>query len=395
VNTLESQPEAGYRLAERRRMIAPVLIILGVVAIVLGALLALQYFGGKMGKKMMAAAASAPQSVSTIQAAASDWQSLIQATGTLRAVRGADLSAQAAGVVEEIGFDSGNEVAAGKILLRLRPNDDYAKLQQLQAAAELADQTMKRDQEQFAAQAISQANIDTDVSSLKSARAQVAAQQALIEEKIVRAPFAGRLGIRQVDLGQYLAAGTTVVTLQALDPILVDFFVPQQALARLRSGFSVSALVDAFPGRTFAGTVEAVNSKVDPNSRNVQVRASFPNADKRLVPGMFATVQIADGEKQSRITLPQAAVTYNPYGDAVFIVEQHGNDDKGKPHYTVQQRFVKLGATRGDQVAIEDGVKPGDVVVTAGQIKLRNGSSVVINNDVQAGNDPKPNPPNE
>jgi membrane fusion protein (multidrug efflux system) len=395
VNTLESQPEAGYRLAERRRMIAPVLIILGVVAIVLGALLALQYFGGKMGKKMMAAAASAPQSVSTIQAAASDWQSLIQATGTLRAVRGADLSAQAAGVVEEIGFDSGNEVAAGKILLRLRPNDDYAKLQQLQAAAELADQTMKRDQEQFAAQAISQANIDTDVSSLKSARAQVAAQQALIEEKIVRAPFAGRLGIRQVDLGQYLAAGTTVVTLQALDPILVDFFVPQQALARLRSGFSVSALVDAFPGRTFSGTVEAVNSKVDPNSRNVQVRASFPNADKRLVPGMFATVQIADGEKQSRITLPQAAVTYNPYGDAVFIVEQHGNDDKGKPHYTVQQRFVKLGATRGDQVAIEDGVKPGDVVVTAGQIKLRNGSSVVINNDVQAGNDPKPNPPNE
>ncbi len=395
MNTVESQPESAYRPVERRRMIVPVLVIVVSVAIVLGAIIGLQYFGGKMGKKMMAAAASAPQTISTIEATASDWQSLLQATGTFRAVRGADLSAQVAGVVEEIAFDSGNDVPAGKVLLRLKPNDDYAKLQQLQAAAELADQTLKRDQEQLAAQAISQANIDSDVSSLKGARAQVAAQQAMIEEKIVRAPFAGQLGIRQVDLGQYLAAGTAVVTLQALDPMLIDFYVPQQALAKLRTGFSVTAAVDAFPGQTFAGTVESINSKVDPGSRNVQVRASFHNADKRLIPGMFATVQIADGEKKSRITLPQTAITYNPYGDAVFIVEQHGNDDKGQPRYTVQQRFVKLGGTRGDQVAIEDGIKPGEVVVTAGQIKLRNGSAVVVNNDVLPGNDPNPHPPNE
>ena len=395
MNTVESQAAGGDRLVERRRMILPAVIIVLIVAVVLGAIMGLQYFGGIMGKKMMAAAASAPQTISTIEAAASDWQTFIQATGTFRAVRGADLSAQAAGVVEQIAFDSGNEVPAGKILLRLKPNDDYAKLQQLQATAELADQTLKRDQEQFAAQAIAQANIDGDVSSLKSARAQVAAQEALIEEKIVRAPFAGRLGIRQVDLGQYLASGTTVVTLQALDPILIDFYVPQQALAKLRTGLPVDALVDAFPGQTFSGTVESINSKVDPNSRNVQVRASFHNADKRLIPGMFATVHIADGEKKSRITLPQTAITYNPYGDTVFIVEQHGNDDKGKPHYTAQQRFVKLGATRGDQVAIEDGVKPGEVVVTAGQIKLRNGSSVVINNDVLPENNPNPHPPNE
>ena len=392
---MESQPEASQRLVERRRMILPTLIIVIIVAIVLGGILGLQHFGGIMGKKMMAAAASAPQTISTIEAAASDWQTFIQATGTFRAVRGADLSAQAAGVVEQIAFDSGNEVPVGKILLRLKPNDDYAKLEQLKAAAELADQNLKRDKEQFAAQAIAQSTIDSDVSSLKSARAQVVAQEALIEEKIVRAPFAGRLGIRQVDLGQYLAAGTTVVTLQALDPILIDFYVPQQALAKLRSGLPVTAAVDAFPGQPFTGSVEAINSKVDPNSRNVQIRASFHNADKRLMPGMFATVQIENGEKKSRITLPQTAVTYNPYGDAVFIVEPHGNDDKGKPRYTVQQRFVKLGATRGDQVAIEDGVKSGEVVVTAGQIKLRNGSSVLINNDMPAGNDPNPNPPNE
>jgi len=392
---MESQAAVGEQLVERRRMIVPILIIVAVVAIVLGALTGLQHFGAQMGKKMMAAAASAPQSVSTVKAVLSEWQSLINATGTFRAVRGADLAAQVDGIVEQIDFDSGNEVPAGKILLRLKPNDDYAKLQELQAAAELATQTLKRDREQFAAEAISQASIDTDVSSLKNARAQVTAQQALIEEKIVRAPFAGRLGIRQVDLGQYLAAGATVVTLQALDPVLIDFYVPQQALAKLKAGFPVSATVDAFPGRTFSGTVESINSKVDPNSRNVQVRAAIHNADKVLIPGMFANVQIANGEKRSRITLPQTAITYNPYGDMVFIVEQHGNDDKGKPRYTVQQRLVKLGATRGDQVAIEDGVKAGEIVVAAGQIKLRNGSSVVINNDVLPEDEVQPNPPNE
>ena len=211
----------------------------------------------------------------------------------------------------------------------------------------------------------------------------------------MRAPFAGRLGIRQVDLGQYLASGTAIVTLQALDPMLIDFYVPQQALARLRTGFPVSAAVDAFPGQMFSGAVESINSKVDPSSRNVQIRASFHNADKRLIPGMFATVQIADGETRSRITLPQTAITYNPYGDSVFIVEQHGTDDKGKQQLVAQQRFVKLGGTRGDQVAIEDGIKPGEVVVTAGQIKLRNGSAVLVNNDVLPDNSPNPRPPNE
>ncbi len=395
MSSVESEASGGYQPAEPRRMIAPLLIILVCVAVALGAVLGLQYFGSKIGKKMMAAAAAAPQVVSTIQAALSDWRPSIQSTGTLRAVRGADLSAQAAGVVDEIAFDSGSEVPAGKVLLRLKPNDDYAKLQQLQAAAELAEQTYERDREQFAAQAISQSNIDTDVSTLKSARAQVAAQQALIEEKIVRAPFAGRLGIRQVDLGQYLTAGTAVVTLQALDPILIDFYVPQQALSRLRIGQHVTAAIDTFPGEQFSGSVESINSKVDPGSRNVQVRASFHNADKRLVPGMFANVQILADENSPLITLPQTAVTYNPYGDTVFIVEQHGVDDQGKARYIAQQRFVKLGGTRGDQVAVLSGIKAGEVVVTSGQIKLRNGSSVTVNNQVRPDDEVAPKLPNE
>jgi membrane fusion protein (multidrug efflux system) len=275
----------------------------------------------------------------------------------------------------------------------LRPNDDFAKLDQLEAAAELAGQTLKRDQEQFAAQAVSQAVIDTDVSTLKAARAQVIAQRALIDEKFVKAPFAGRLGIRQVDLGQYLAAGTTIVTLQALDPILIDFYVPQQALKDVRAGQSVSASVDTFPGVAFPGVVESINSKVDPASRNVQIRASFRNADHRLVPGMFASVAIDAGPPTNEITLPQTAITYNPYGNTVFVVE-HGTSG-GKPRDTVQQRFVKLGDTRGDQVAVLSGVAPGDVVVSAGQMKLRNGTAIAVNNAVQPTDEPTPTPPNE
>ncbi|MGO9039470.1 MAG: efflux RND transporter periplasmic adaptor subunit [Steroidobacteraceae bacterium] len=370
-------------------MIKPLVIVILAVAIVLGGIFGWQAFIASMIKKNMMAGASAPVTVSAITATATKWQAQMQAVGTLRAVRGADLSAQASGVVDDIEFDSGNEVAAGKVLLRLKPNDDFAKLQQLEAAAELAAQTYKRDQEQFAAQAISQATLDTDVSTLKSARAQVAAQQALIEEKIVRAPFAGRLGIRQVDLGQYLSAGAPVVTLQALDPILIDFYLPQQALKRIKVGDAATATVDTYPGVRFGGVIEAINSKVDNASRNIQVRASFHNADRRLVPGMYATVAVDAGDAMSRITLPQTTITYNPYGDTVYVVKHGG------AHDTVQQRFVTLGDTRGDQVAVESGVKEGEVVVSAGQVKLRNGSAVVINNSVQPTDESNPTPPNE
>lgn len=378
-----------------KRMIKPLVILLLVVAIVLGGILGWQAFIGSMIRKGMSAAAHAPQTVSSVTAAKTSWQTQIRAVGSLRAVRGADLSAQASGVVDEIEFESGNDVPAGKLLLRLKPNDDFAKLEQMQAAAELAAQTLKRDQEQFAAQAISQATLDTDVSTLKSSRAQVAAQQALIEEKIVKAPFAGRLGIRQVDLGQYLTAGTAVVTLQALDPILVDFYVPEQALGRLKAGQTVVATVDTYPGVHFAGVIESINSKVDTASRNVQVRASIRNADKRLVPGMFANVTVDAGDAVRRITLPQTAITYNPYGDTVYLVRRGAADASGKAGFTVEQRFVKLGATRGDQVAIESGVEEGDVVVSAGQMKLRNGAAVVIDNTLEPANDSNPTPPNE
>ncbi len=394
MSTIESSIDGGGATARPRALIKPLLILILAVAALMGLIFSWHLFIGKMIGKSMAGMATAPQTVSTIVAAASTWQSRTEALGTARAVRGADLAPQASGVVDTLHIESGAEVPAGAVLLTLKPNDDPAKLAQLEAQAELAAITLKRDQEQLAAEAISQATVDTDVSSLKSARAQVVAQQALIEEKTVRAPFAGKLGIRQVDEGQYLAAGTTVVTLQALDPIFIDFYVPQQALSFLKVNQPVSATVDAYAGATFTGKITSINSKVDPTSRNVQARASFPNADRRLVPGMFANVEIENGDAKTQVTLPQSAITFNPYGDTVFLV-QKGGADKDHPALTALQRFVQIGATRGDQVAILSGVAAGDEVVTAGQLKLRNGAPVVIDNKVLPTDNPAPTPPNE
>ena len=395
MSTMDPMISETEKPARPRALIKPLLILVIVAALVLGGVVGWQMFIGKMTKKYMSAAATAPQSVSTTIVATSTWQSKIEALGSLRAVRGADLAAQAAGVVDTLHIDSGADVAAGSVLLRLKLNDDPAKLVAYEAAEEIAEINLKRDQEQLAMQAIAKQTVDSDASTLKSARAQVVAQRALIDEKIVRAPFAGRLGLRQVDEGQYLAAGTTVVTLQALDPIFIDFYVPQQTLAHIKVGQTVSAGIDTYPQDQFAGKVVSINSKVDPTSRNVQVRASFSNADKRLLPGMYANVRVDNGETTTQLTLPQAAITYNPYGDTVYLVTKDGKDDKNNDKLVVNQRFVKLGATRGDQVAVVSGVAAGDEVVTAGQMKLRNGAPVTVNNSVQPTNDATPTPPNE
>ena len=387
--------------ARPRALIKPLVILILAVGVVMGAIFGWHLFIGKMTKKYMSMAATAPQTVSTVVAASSSWQSRTQALGSVRAIRGADLAAQASGVVDTLNIESGTEVKAGTVLLTLKPNDDPAKLAQLQAAAELAAINYKRDQEQLEAQAVSQASVDSDASNLKSARAQVAAQQALIEEKTVRAPFAGRLGIRQVDQGQYLAAGTTVVTLQSLDPIFIDFYVPQQTLSHLTVGQSVSATVDTFPGVVFTGKIVSINSKVDTASRNVQARATFANPERRLVPGMYANVEIDNGEPKVQITLPQTAITYNAYGDIVYVVEK-GAPPEGAPSGTAggapliaQQRFIQVGDTRGDQVAVTSGVKAGEEIVTAGQLKLRNGSPITIDNKIQPSDSAHPTPPNE
>ena len=387
--------DGGNMAVARKALIKPLIILFAAAAVILGAILGFDLFKGRMIAKYMAAGAGAPQTVSTYVAQSLPWQSETRAVGDVRALHGADLAAQIAGVVDAVDFKSGDQVRTGAVLVKLRLNDDPAKLAQLRALAALAAVNYRRDREQLAAQAISQAVVDADRANLASARSQVAAQRALIEEKIIRAPFPGRLGIRQVDLGQYLAAGTTVVTLQALDPILIDFHVPQQTLAVLKKGQEVAATVDTYGSAQFAGRIVAINSKVDLASRNVLVRASFRNGDGRLVPGMYANVTIAEGAPRHLVTIPVAAITYNPYGDTVFIIERVGVDAHGKPKLVARQRFVKVGPTRGNQVAILDGVAAGETVVSAGQLKLHNETVVAINNAVLPDVSAHPTPPNE
>ena len=372
-------------------MIKRMVIMLVAVAIVFGGIFGFQLFKAAMIKKFITALGNPPQTVSVTRAAQGEWQTRLEAIGSLRAVKGADLSLELSGVVELISFNSADDVAEGAQLLKLRTADDVARLESLQAIASLNEITNERDQKQFKMQAVSQATLDTDAANLKNARAQVVQQQAMIDKKILRAPFAGHLGIRAVDLGQYLGPGTVIVTLQALDPIYVDFFVPQQAIDQLRLEEAVTVHVDAFKGETFTGKISAINPKVDTGSRNVQVRATMQNADHKLLPGMYATVEIATGSPQNYVTLPQTAITYNPYGDTVYVVDK-GTGADGKPQLTARQTFITIGPTRGDQVAVLKGVEDGDTVVTAGQIKLHNGSVVLIDNSVTPTADAAPVP---
>jgi membrane fusion protein, multidrug efflux system len=367
-------------------------IMLIAVAIVLGGVFGFQAFKAAMIKKFMSAMAAPTQTVSAARASSSAWQPQIEAVGSLRAVKGADLSLEVAGVVDTISFNSGDDVEAGATLLKLRAEDDAAKLTSLQATAELSQITYQRDLKQFKIQAVSQANLDSDAANLKNANAQVAEQQAVLDKKTLRAPFAGHLGIRAVDLGQYLGAGTTIVTLQALDPIFMDFFVPQQSVDQVRIGQTVMVKIDAFKDQSFAGTISAINPKVDSSTRNVQVRATLKNPDHKLLPGMYATVDIATGAPQNYVTLPQTAITYNPYGDTVYVIDDKG-EQAGKPQLIARQIFVTTGATRGDQVAVLKGVKDGDMIVTAGQIKLHNGSPVQIDNSITPTADASPSVP--
>ncbi len=334
------------------------------------------------------------QTVAAMKAVRTPWQPTLRSVGSITAVNGASLSAEVGGIVDSIYFKSGEDVTQGQVLLTLRPNNDPAVLAQLEANAALAAINLARDEKQFAVSAVSEAQLDSDRATLAADRAQVVGQKALMAEKIVRAPFAGRLGIRQVDVGQYLAAGTDIVSLQQLNPVYVDFNLPQQALPEVAPGQKVEVTLDAYPGQSFAGTVDALDSAVDVASRSIAVRATIDNGKKLLRPGMFAVVNVSTGAPDDYVTLPQTAVTYSSYGDMVYLVT-HGKDAKGKPELIAAQVFVTLGPTRGDQVAVLKGVQPGDEVVVAGQVKLHNGTVVAINNKLLPSDSPNPNPPNE
>lgn len=369
-----------------------VIIVLAVVGVVGGLLFGFQIFKGIMIAKFMNPGSLPPQTVSTIAAKVQDWQPTISAVGTLRAARGADLSVETAGIVDQINFESGQDVKAGTALVQLRVEDEQARLEALQTSAQLARTQYERNVKQLEAKAISRASLDVDAANLKNAEAAVAEQRAMLNKKIVRAPFAGRLGVRLVDEGQYITPGTAVVTLQDLNSIYADFYLPDQDAVRLQAGQKVRITTSGTGDESFEGTITAIDPKVDLKSRNVLIRATLANTKHRLLPGASAEITIDAGKGERHLTLPQTAITFNPYGSTVYLAMEDGKDEKGQPKLIARQTFVTTGPTRGDQIAVLTGIKEGDVVVTAGQMKLQAGTPLVVNNSLQPSMNPSPKP---
>jgi membrane fusion protein (multidrug efflux system) len=334
-----------------------------------------------------------PATVSTMVIATTEWQPKLTSVGNVRAFRGVELSTEVAGLVASVPIKSGQDVKEGELLIKLNDVSDVAQLNSLKGLADLAKVINERDRQQLAIQAISKNVFDTSAADAKSKQAQVEQQTALVSKKNLKAPFSGRVGIVSINPGQYVNSGDKLLTLQTLDPIFVDFNLPQNNAEQIQVGQVVEVTTDAFKDASFTGKITAVSPKVDTNTRNIQVEAQLANPDKKILPGMFANVNIKLGDQVKLLTLPQTAVTYNPYGSTVFIAKPTGKKDKqGKEALEAQQVFVTTGATRGDQVAILKGVEEGATIVTSGQLKLKNGTPLIVNNKVEPANSPNPKP---
>ena len=406
-----------------KRWLTFILIVVALI-VVIGGIKAMQM------KKMMATYASMPEpsaTVSSVKLGAEAWDPTLNAVGSLRAVRGVDLALDQAGVVSSIRFASGQEVQQGTVLLELITDSDRARLASLQAAEKLAEANFERADKQFADELVSKADLEAAQANRDSARAATREQQALIAKKTLRAPFAGHIGITKLSPGQYLNPGDKIVTLQQLNPIHVDFTVPQKTLGEISVGQSLTATSDT--GVSLKGKIVAVDPAVDAGTRNAKVLATVDNPDGKLLPGTFVKTQVRTGEAKKYLTLPITAVTFNPYGETVFVIvdgeayaqeqaqkaaeqakaegkeppqaDPHAPpppkpvDDKGERRRVAKQVFITTGPQRGDQVAILKGLKEGDEVVTSGQLKLKNGLKVLVDNNVSPSNDVAPQPKDE
>lgn len=334
-----------------------------------------------------------PEAVTTIVAQQEEWPATLSAIGTMAAVQGVTVSADLPGTVERILFDSGQAVRAGEVLALLDTRQEQAQLAAIEARRELARLTFERMQGLLNERVISRAEFDRATAEFQQTEAQVGEIRAVIQRKTIRAPFAGILGIRQVNLGQYLAGGDALVMLQSLNPIYVNFGIPQQSIGQVPVGRAVRITAGDAAGVEWTGKVTAIDSLVDETTRNILVQATLANPGGSLRPGMFVQSEVALGPSQSVVALPASAISYAPYGDSVFVVAEMKGEG-GKPYRGVRQQFVKLGPARGDQVAVLSGIKPGDEVVTSGLFKLRNGAAVQINNSVRPANSPAPTPEN-
>ena len=373
----------------QRRMI----IMLCGVFLLLGLIFAFNQIKTLMFKYFISGMGLPPATVSTMVIATSEWQPKLTSVGNVRAFRGVELSTEIGGLVLTVPIKSGQDVKENDLLIKLNDASDVAQLKSLKAMADLAKVINERDRQQLAIEAISKNVFDTSAADAKSKQAQFEAQIALVAKKNLKAPFSGRVGIVMINPGQYVNPGDKLLTLQTLDPIFVDFNLPQSNAEQIQVGQNIVVTTDAFKDASFTGKITAVSPKVDTNTRNIQVEAQIANPDKKILPGMFANVDIKLGDQVKLLTLPQTAVTYNPYGSTVFIAKPTGKKDKqGNPALEAQQVFVTTGTTRGDQVAILKGIEEGATVVTSGQLKLKNGTPLIINNKVLPANSPDPKP---
>jgi membrane fusion protein (multidrug efflux system) len=382
-----SDASNGNKSPLRKRMIW---MLIGVF-VLMGLIIGFNLFKTIMIKKYLAGAGSPPATVTTMVVGDDEWQPQLLASGSLRAYRGVELSTEVNGIIKSVFVKSGMDVKEGTLLMSLVQDADLAQLHALQAQADLAKVVNERDRQQLAIEAISKNAFDSSSADYKAKAAQVEQQAALVAKKNLKAPFSGRVGIVSTNPGQFINSGDKILTLQTIDPVFVDFTLPQNVAAQIKKDQVVNVVSDGFGNQIFKGKITAVSPKVDSNTRNIQVEALVSNPDKKLLPGMFASLKVDLGDKVRYITVPQTAVTYNPYGSVIYIAKQ-GTAKDGKPSTEAQQVFVTTGPTRGDQVAILKGIQIGDTIVTSGQLKLKNGTPLIVNNDVIPGNNPNPTP---
>jgi membrane fusion protein (multidrug efflux system) len=372
-------------------MLKRMLLMLGVLVVVISALGFVKFKQIRTAVQAAAAFQPPPEAVTTIVAQREEWPASMNVIGTMQAVQGVVVSADLPGTVERINFDSGKAVRQGDVLVELDTSQERAQLHALEAQRDLARLNYSRMDELAKEGVISRMDYDRATAEQKQRVANVAEVRAAIERKTIRAPFSGILGIRKVNLGQYLSAGGPVVPLQSLNPIYVNFGIPQQDAAQVKIGRKLRIEAQEMAGQVFTGRVTAIDSVVDETTRNVQVQATLSNPGGKLRPGMFVQVDLAVGGSRSVITLPASAISYAPYGDSVFVLTDMKGPN-GETYRGVRQQFVKVEGSRGDQVAIVSGINPGDEVVSSGVFKLRNGSAVQVNNKVKPGNNPAPKP---
>jgi membrane fusion protein (multidrug efflux system) len=371
----------------RRKGIVIALALLVAICVFAFGIKALQ-----IGKMMSMPHTMPPTTVSSVSVKEEDWAPRLTAVGSVSAVQGAVVSAELAGVVSEINFENGAEAKKGEVLMKLDASQEEALLRSAEAEAQLAKTDLERSRDLAIKKVVSGAEFDSAQSKFTRLNAVVDQMRSSITKKTLIAPFDGQLGIRQVNVGQMINAGQQVVPLTSLDPVFADFALPQQYLGQLTPGLEVHVTTDAIPGRVFNGKLTAINSMVDSSTRNITLQATLDNSDHALRPGMFAKAEVMLPEKHKTLVVPGSAISYAPFGDSVFVIEKKKDEKTGKESQVIRQQFVRVGEARGDLVAITQGLKAGEIVVSTGVFKLRNGMTVTINNDLAPNPQVHPNP---